>query len=102
MQNIIVHTNILQDDNTGFSVPVNHIIRNRVPNKFPAIKFKRRATFVIVDTKSLTPAKPIRMYEADDNEISEDHFELLLCALVDHGCCIEQKEYTYVPNFTPL
>ena len=105
LQNIVVHTTILQDASGGFSVPVNHILRNGAPNRFPAVKFRRRATFLIMDTKLRTPAKPIRLYETSDTEdagMSEDHFELLLCALVEHAYCTERKEYHYEPTFTRL
>jgi hypothetical protein len=105
LTNIVVHTTALQDAHAGFSVPVNHILRNGAPNKFPAVKFTRRATFLIMDTTLRTPVKPIRLYEAnkvDDAEMSEDHFELLLCALIEHGYCTERREYYYEPTYSHL
>jgi len=105
LSNIVVHSTVLQDANGGFSIPVNHILRDGVPNKFPAVKFRRRATFLIMDTQLQTPVKPIRLYEAcqiDLEEMSEDHFELLPCTLVEHAYCTERKEYHYEPTFTRL
>ncbi|MBY0538088.1 hypothetical protein K2P47_01670 [Patescibacteria group bacterium] len=105
LSNIVIHTTILQDTNAGFSIPVNHILRDGVPNKFPVIKFKRKRTFHIVDTTLATPSKPIRLYEineADDTNMSADHFELLLRALVEHGRCMERKECFHQPNFSRI
>lgn len=105
LSNIVVHSTVLQDANGGFSIPVNHILRDGVPNKFPAVKFRRRATFLIMDTQLQTPVKPIRLYEAcqiDLEEMSEDHFELVLRALTEHGCCVELKVPTYQPTFTRI
>jgi hypothetical protein len=100
LQNVIVPNRILRNVKAGFQIPVSHLIINGRPNRFPAVAFKRIASFCIIDTKLDIPAKPIRLFQAELTEISDNHLAALHSALIDHGCCheqsgIEREQYFY-------
>jgi hypothetical protein len=89
LQNIIVPTTILGKKTGGFTIPVNHILRDGIPNKFTAIEFKMIVTIQVIDTRIGVPARPIRIFEAQTAEMSDDNLALLFRAIIENGCCRE-------------
>ena len=100
LQNIISPTQVLRSVNAVFQIHVNHLLIQGRPNRFSAVEFKRAASFCIIDTKLGIPVKPIRLFQAEQTEISDNHLAIRHSALIDHGCCheqtgIESKQHFY-------
>jgi len=90
--NIVSKISLLVSAGKGFIIPVKHIVKDDTPNKFAAVEFTRLISLNIIDRNPNIPVRPMRVFEAQTGELSDNHIEFLHLALVRNNCCREQKE----------
>jgi hypothetical protein len=96
--NIILPSWQLQKNIISFSIPVSHMVRNGIPNKFPPVIFTRQTIFQLIDQNDAVLRKPIRLYVAQTSELLDAHLELLTFVILNNGCCVECGTHGYELN----
>lgn len=84
LQNVIQRSLFGRD----FTVAVSHITLDDIGNRFAPVRFTSGMACTYHDTKT-TIRRSVRIFTAQTAELPDAHIQVLLKALVDHGCCRE-------------
>lgn len=87
LQNVIQRSLFGRD----FTVAVSHITLDGTGNRFAPVRFTSGMEFTYHDTKT-TISRSVRIFTAQTAELPDVHIQVLLKALVDHGCCRECQD----------